>query len=295
MSNLTSDLNHYKTLIEKKIREELSTFDDTNRLKQAIEYSLTTNGKRFRPILVYMVANALGKGADVSYAALSVEYSHTASLIIDDLPCIDDDDFRRNQPSLHKAFEESTALLASYALVSAGYECLAKNAQVIAASSLPFSGDSDKICRLALENVTYNAGFSRLINGQYLDLFPPDATEQTLRAIVLKKTVSLFEISFVLGWLYGGGNLNQLDDIKKAAEHFGMAFQIADDFGDVEQDIQNNRSINAVSILGFDRAKALFHVEIKAYREIISRLNWNPQELLAVADLLELQASPYFL
>lgn len=276
----------YKEIIEQKICEEIPKMGLKNPLRDAIEYSLTNGGKRFRPILVLMIANALGYEVDASYAALSVEYSHTSSLIADDLPCMDDDDMRRNKPSVHKVYGESTALLASYALMSAGYECLAKNARELPGSRHPRAHAADTICRLALENTTFNGGAHRLIGGQFLDIYPPNVTADVLRDVITKKTVSLFEISFVLGWLYGGGDPEKLPSVKKSAEHFGLAFQIADDFGDMEQDTQNERAINAAAILGVDGALEWFHEEIKAYRALVRTLEWDPQELLLLADMV---------
>lgn len=85
-----------------------------------------------------LIAKALNPSAEVSQAALAVEFFHTASLVADDLPCMDDDDERRNKPSVHKVYDEATALLVSYALISAGYEFLAKNAETLKASNAPY-------------------------------------------------------------------------------------------------------------------------------------------------------------
>lgn len=118
-------------------------------------------GKRLRPILVLMIADALGLGADVMPAALSVEFFHTASLIADDLPCMDNDDLRRERPSLHKVFGESVAILASYALIAEGYGAIARNGQNCPASAV--------IC---LEAVRRAAGIRGATHGQFLDLSP---------------------------------------------------------------------------------------------------------------------------
>jgi geranylgeranyl diphosphate synthase type II len=277
----------YKTLIEKQIQSFIETFHSHTKLSEACAYALTNGGKRFRPALVFILAKALRKGADVSMAALGVELFHTASLIADDLPCMDNDDFRRNQPAVHKLYGESTALLASYALIAAGYNCLTTNARLIEKSALPFASQSAQICMLAIENVSYNTGILGATGGQFLDLNPPDLTLKTLQEVILKKTVTLFEISFVLGWLFGGGNVDQLNLVKKASAHFGMAFQIADDLQDMAQDRANQRLVNLANVYGKEEAMKRFDQEIEQFEEMICQLHLHSEELQALVFWLK--------
>ena len=287
----SSIMDPYKIQIDKSILMYLENFGEKTSLRDACEYSLMNGGKRFRPALVLMIAKALGNGIDVSQAAMGIEFFHTASLIADDLPCMDNDDMRRDKPSVHKKYGESIALLATYALISAGYELLAKNAQTINQSHAACAGQSDKLCRLALENVTYNTGILGATGGQFLDILPPNLTWETLRTIIHKKTITLFEISFVLGWIFGGGNLSQLPLVKKSAEHFGLAFQIADDIGDQEQDIKNKRLINVANVCGTHQAFELFHEEIKQFQLTLNDLQLKSTELHSLINLLDKQTS----
>lgn len=249
-------------------------------LREACEYALLNGGKRFRPALVYLVADAIAKDFDVSSAALAIEYFHTASLIADDLPCMDDDDERRNKPSVHKVYGEATALLASYALIAAGYGLIAT-----AARTLPQEKAVEGL--EALSNAAFNTGVFGATGGQFLDINPPDLTLKTLREIIHKKTVSLFEISFVFGWIFGGGDIMRLAEVKKCASHYGMAFQIADDLGDVEQDAKNGRKINMAGVFGIEEALRMFHEEIKGYCSSLKSLGIATPELLALAAALE--------
>jgi geranylgeranyl diphosphate synthase type II len=154
----------YRSEIENKIEKDLlENFGPGSVLKEACIYSLLTGGKRFRPAIVLMVAKALNKGFDVLDAAIAVEYFHTASLIADDLPCMDNDDERRNKPSLHKAFNETTALLASYALISAGYRAIWQNGQ-------KNDKDLNKLS-VALEVASFNTGILGATGGQFLGLY----------------------------------------------------------------------------------------------------------------------------
>ncbi len=284
-SPLKQILENYRLNIDELILKSIPQLGDKSKLRDACEYALLNGGKRFRPALVLMVANSLKTTLDLSSAALAIEYFHTASLIADDLPCMDNDDERRNQPSLHIAFNESTALMASYALISAGYALLAKNAKLLAESSLDYALNAYKICTLAVENVSYNTGLFGASGGQFLDLEPPNLSIETLYEIAKKKTASLFEISFVLGWLYGGGDLEKIHLVKKTAYHYGMAFQIADDIQDMQQDLLRGCAINIALAIGEERAKELVPHEMESYAKLLKELHLNSPELLALMQL----------
>lgn len=287
--SFASILEPYKQLIEQKLRENIEQLGAKSPLRDACEYALLNGGKRFRPALVFMIANALGYEADVSQAAMGIEFFHTASLIADDLPCMDNDDERRNKPATHRIYGESVALLATYALIAAGYACLAKNAHAIKESMHPFADQSDRLCILALENATYNTGLRGATGGQFLDLAPLNLSLDLVQEVIQKKTVTLFEISFVLGWLFGGGNLAQLELVKKSAVHFGMAFQIADDLDDMDQDLEHSHNLNIANILGKERAKQMFHEEIKQFNQTLTDLKLNNGDLQALIHLLIFQ------
>jgi geranylgeranyl diphosphate synthase type II len=270
-SHFSEVLFPYKLQVEEAIKEAAVLFGKKTPLKEACEYALLNGGKRFRPALVLLIADCLGNKEKVMPAALAVEFFHTASLIADDLPCMDNDDLRREKPSVHKMYGEATALLASYALIAAGYEQLAVNARQLMKQNP--SIQAEKICLLALENSTYNTGIFGATGGQYEDLYPSDFSLHSFKEIIRKKTVSLFEISFVFGWLFGGGKLELLDKVKQAASHFGLAFQIADDIGDVDQDLKNERKVNISLCVGMESALEMFHVEMKAFESLLQELS----------------------
>lgn len=284
--SFSSILEPYKQVIESQLFQSIDSFGEQTVLREACEYALLNGGKRFRPALVLMIAKALGFGIDVSQAALGVEYFHTASLIADDLPCMDNDDERRNKPSVHKVYGESVALLATYALIAAGYRCLVNNTKVLADSSHPLAHQRDHLCVLALENATYNTGILGATGGQLLDLVPPDYSLSTLSAIINKKTVTLFEISFVFGWIFGGGDLSQLSLVKQSASHFGRAFQIADDLGDMQQDLTNNCAPNIANALGREKAVLMFHKEISQFEKTLDELAFQSDDLQALLRML---------
>ncbi len=289
MKNLTVKeiLGPFASKLEKMIRDEMDNFGSPSRLKEACDYALTNGGKRFRPAIVFLIAKCLGSDWPISQIALAIEYFHTASLIADDLPSMDNDNERRNRPSTHIVFGEDIALLASYALIAQGYHCLSV---AVAESKSQVSGiEWDRMGILALENATYNTGIFGATGGQFLDLFPPDQLEGTLREVIEKKTISLFEISFVLGWLFAKGDDSRLDEVKRLAAAFGMAFQIADDFDDLQQDIENGIQSNYALVLGYERAEEIFNKEIETFEELLKSLGLYSQEFKGIICFLQEQ------
>lgn len=252
MSSTISSLQELQSYVDQEIPNHIPLIGPESPLRDACGYALLNGGKRLRPIITLLIAKGLNQGLNPIKSALAVEFFHTASLVADDLPCMDDDDERRGKPATHKVFGEPGALLVTYALIAAGYEFISLNAKEMGRSDL---------AHLALENATFNTGLNGATGGQYLDVYPSDLSLNGIREVIHKKTTSLFEISFVFGWLFGGGDPKELDKVKKAASHFGFAFQIADDISDSEQDLQNGRKINVANLLGIEDAKNLFHVE----------------------------------
>lgn len=282
-----SQFFYLRDKIEQEIAGSIVFLGEKTKLRDACEYALLSGGKRFRPIIVLMIAEALGHGLNACPAALSVEFFHTASLIADDLPCMDNDDERRNKPSVHRVYGEAIALLASYSLICAAFEKIHQNAEVMKQASLPFSNYADQACRVALESATHCAGILGATGGQFLDIFPPNQNLETVREIIYKKTVTLFEVSFVFGWVFGGGQMQRIDQVKKAAYRLGMAFQIADDLSDMNQDESHQREINIVKVLGKNRALASFQNEMALFKEGLNELNIFTPSFEKMCDMLQ--------
>ncbi len=291
---MTEDLGktHFiqcKYIIEKKIANCIENFGEKTKLRDACEYALTNGGKRFRPLIVLMIADALENNLDVTEAALSVEFFHTASLIADDLPCMDNDDKRRDKPSLHKVYGETIALLASYALITSAFEAIHKNYKLMASSR--FSKKANQICSLALESAAHCSGILGATGGQFLDIYPPVLTVEAIKDVIYKKTVTLFEVSFVLGWLFGGGDIELLEKVKKTAYHLGMAFQIADDLGDILQDEEKEKEISIVKKIGKEKAFSFFQEEMDAFELNLKDLSIYTPSFQKLSDQLRSQAA----
>lgn len=275
MNSFSEILAHYQKPINAALLKSVPSFGPKTVLRDAIDYALQNGGKRFRPAIVYLVAKAIGKNQDVTDSALAVEFFHTASLIADDLPCMDDDDMRRDHPTVHKIYGESTAILATYALISAGYERIRLNAQ---------KSGQEGLLSFAIENAAFNTGILGATGGQYNDLFPESLTEATILDVIDKKTGTLFEISFVLGWLFGGGDPASLELIKQTARHFGRAFQISDDFLDL---LQDEGKLNFPGIVGYERGATLLLQELASLKEALKKLRLDTPELLTLVTLIE--------
>lgn len=256
-----------KSRFEQELLLSIEKMGEKSVLRDACSYALTNGGKRLRPLLVLMIGEALGS-YDVMPSALSVEFFHTASLIADDLPCMDNDPVRRGVPSLHKVFGESTALLASYTLIAAGYGGIYENAKEMRKKT----SSADRRAIECLEAATRCAGIQGATQGQFFDLFPPNLTIETIFEIIYKKTVTLFEISFLFGWLFGGGDLEKIPLLKACAYHLGVAFQIADDLEDKAQDLILGRGVNVVFAMGKERAISCFEQEIASLEKTFKEL-----------------------
>ncbi|MEM8727471.1 MAG: polyprenyl synthetase family protein [Chlamydiota bacterium] len=267
------------------LKRNIIRLGDRNILRNACEYALLNGGKRIRPLIVMMVAKALGNHLDVSEACLSVEYFHTASLIADDLPCMDNDDYRRSKLALHKRFGETIALLASYTLISAGYEKIFRSVRTLSMQKEPFKNRADEACVIALHEATRCSGISGATGGQFQDLYSQERTVDEAFDIIRKKTISLFEISFAFGWIFGGGAIDRLDKTRELAYHFGMTFQILDDLGDTDRD--GEKSLNIVHLVGIKEAKEIFTREMEMFSLKMKKLGLFTPEFRQTTDLLK--------
>lgn len=265
---------------EQALTADWNSQSGSQTLHAAIEYALLSGGKRVRPVICLSVAESIGRGFDVLPSALSVEYFHTASLIADDLPCMDDDDMRRGKPSLHRQFGETTALLSSYALICAAFEKIHDNTQLLEQQIGP---QASAIGMKAIKQAARAAGIEGATGGQFLDIFPLEKSLSALMDTFYKKTVTLFETAFVLGWLFGGGDPNLIDDLKQLANHFGLAFQIGDDLGDMGRD---DPSANIALAIGEKQAREQFNDHLEQYAQGLHSLKIACPRLMTLADAL---------
>lgn len=199
-------------------------------LHNALRYSVLNGGKRLRPQLVYATGEALGHAIDLlDPAAASVELIHCYSLVHDDLPAMDDDDFRRGKPSCHKAFDEATAILTGDALQALAFQTLSD-------PELTPVHPKNKIAMLQI--LAKQSGVEGMILGQAMDMSAmnnPSVSFETLCAIHQKKTGALIEASVSLGALASTHEVDQstLSHLQEYSRCIGLSFQIQDDILDV--------------------------------------------------------------
>ncbi|MCH9621120.1 MAG: Farnesyl diphosphate synthase [Chlamydiia bacterium] len=274
------ELKKMQTKVNVSIQDYVEGLKNTP-LSAPISYSLLSSGKRLRPILTMITSKAVGKGFDVTNAALSIELFHTASLIADDLPCMDDDDLRRNKPSLHKKYSESIALLTSYTLMTEGFLQIEKSGDAFCLQSGSKSNSAERV-KEALRETTKLSGPNGAILGQYFDLEQIKAqTEEDFDRLYYLKTGTLFQGAFVLGYIFGGGDLEKVSLIKKLAKPLGMAFQIRDDFEDLDQE-----SLNYVKTFGKEASLEKCQKEIENFLKALDLLELEKKDFEMIISYL---------
>ncbi|MBC8391348.1 MAG: polyprenyl synthetase family protein [Deltaproteobacteria bacterium] len=230
MFDLKTYLNQKQNQINEAIRQILQGHP-SQRIVEAMTYSVMAGGKRLRPILCMAAAEAVGGDShDVIPAGCAIEMIHTYSLIHDDLPAMDDDDLRRGKPTCHVAFDEATALLAGDALLTLAFQVL---------SSLDSNEHFPASKRLEIIHIiSVAAGYNGMIEGQMRDMASEGihlGTEE-LKELHARKTGALIEASTRSGAVLGGGTPHQIEKLSSYARCIGLAFQVRDDVLNVEGD-----------------------------------------------------------
>jgi geranylgeranyl diphosphate synthase type II len=230
--DLRTFLNEKRIVVEDFLRLIFASFTTIpDALKDAMEHSLFSEGKRIRPILALAVCEAKnGTAAAVLPFACAIEMIHTYSLIHDDLPCIDNDDLRRGRPTCHKVFGEAVALLAGDALLTEAFRVM---------TDPRFSSQTPPaIAREILYEIAQAAGAEGMIAGQVVDVLydGKEGTKSILDYIHRNKTAALIRASVRVGALAGGAAPRELEQFTTYGESLGLAFQIGDDLLDAEGD-----------------------------------------------------------
>lgn len=248
-----------KKIITDALRELFSEKVDIaeKSLFEAAYYSLFPTGKLLRPLLTFAVAESYGVAAEkIILPACCIEIIHTYSLIHDDLPCMDDDDFRRGKPSLHKAYTEGHAVLTGDFLLTFAFELLAKAPGLTPEQKLSL-----------IEILSSKAGSQGMIGGQSLDIaFTGKKIDwKIVEKIHLGKTAALIQASLAFGGIIAGAKEVDMLILEEFGKLVGLGFQIIDDVLDVTGDEkelgkpvgsdQKKHKITAVSILGLEKAK----------------------------------------
>lgn len=208
--------------IDELLREYLPKKED--KVVQAMEYSLFSGGKRFRPLLLLNTAHTVGKLNDnARRLAVALEYVHTYSLIHDDLPAMDNDDLRRGVRTCHLQFGEAAAILAGDALLNTAIE-------------VAFSGNlSDKHYQQACAWLFKMSGANGMLFGQCLDLFGETKCFDDAKEVALHKTGDLIRAAIVCGAMCGHATEQEVELFDQLAINFGIAYQVVDDLLDADK------------------------------------------------------------
>ncbi|MDO4670622.1 MAG: polyprenyl synthetase family protein [Aerococcus sp.] len=199
------------------------------RLQESMRYALRSGGKRLRPLFVLAFTHALGGQTDTAWrTACAVEYIHTYSLIHDDLPAMDDDDYRRGKKSVHKEFDEATAILAGDALLTKAFEIVSSK------NMNPEAEDVERQLQLT-RMLAMAAGEQGMVLGQMQDIM---AEHHSLKLPALKKlhylkTGQLIRFSVLAGALHAEATAEQYKQCDQFATHYGIAYQIQNDLQEV--------------------------------------------------------------
>lgn len=278
--NIKDYLKNTAELVEKKLNtlipEKITPF---SLLFESARYSLLDGGKRLRPILTLATAEAFEASNEPALTvACAIEMIHTYSLIHDDLPCMDDDDFRRGKPSLHKVFGEGQAVLTGDYLLTFAFELIADDL---------YMNNEKKIALIAL--IAKSAGSQGMIAGQVMDILAEvkSIDLESLKLIHQYKTGALIKASILAGAILGNPSPEELQLLHKFGNDIGLAFQIVDDVIDVTSNElkkglslssdEENHKTTYVSLLGVDQsrkaAEALFHSAIHHLSQITKDLS----------------------
>lgn len=276
--------------VNKSLEYYLSSMEGEPKiLFDAMRYSVFSGGKRFRPILVILVAKSFKMSHDkVMPIACAIEFIHTYSLIHDDLPAIDNDDMRRGRPSCHIKFGENIAILAGDALFSESLNLVLKQKKY----------SSDKVVLKLAEELSEATGTSGMIAGQVMDVISnsENVGKETLNFIHNNKTGKLIRASVRCGAIASNADNYQLKKFTEFGEHLGLAFQITDDVLDEvgeEKNIGKRTGIDKAlmkitypSYYGLKKSKEIAKKEIELAKNSITDLNLPIQDLINIADFV---------
>lgn len=265
---------------------------------KAMKYTLMLPGKRLRPVMCLETARLLG--ADIKNAlpsACAIEMLHVQSLIHDDLPCMDNDNFRRGKPSNHKVFGEANAVLAGDALLTFAPQLIIEKSKDLLSMT--------QIVRI-LHEYTKFAGAYGLIAGQVVDIESEGgklvkSPEETLDFIHLNKTAVLFRLAVRIGAIVAGADDDKIAEFDDFAKKFGLAFQIYDDIMDEVSSFEelgktvgkdkNSGKLTYVSLYGLEEARRKFNYLMQECYDIIEK--YNSDVFREILDKLEDRVGSY--
>ena len=275
--NVRGGLEEARKAVDTELERLLA--GDRSRLFDAMRYAVLGGGKRFRPLLLLAAGGAFGMPRETLLPyACAIELIHNYSLVHDDLPSMDNDDFRRGKPSCHKAFGEGLAVLAGDGLLSLAFE-------VIAGAAPPQGRGERK--EHAFREIAAAAGVRGMIKGQWMDisLSRQEADGNVYTDLIRKKTGALIAASVKAGALLAGAPPRGLEAAGAYGESVGLAFQLRDDLADSGK-TGSQSGLDAVTIFGRDGARARLGECLKMAVAALDGGNIDSAELRCLAGML---------
>jgi geranylgeranyl diphosphate synthase, type II len=274
--------------IENKLTELLSQINTPETLQSSMIYSVNAGGKKIRPLLVLATLEDLGASSkDALQVACAVELIHTYSLIHDDLPSMDNDDYRRGKLTNHKVYGEAMAILAGDALQSLAFEILTN-----------LNNTPPEIAVKLIRLLSIASGAEGMVGGQVLDIEGEkmDLTLEQLKRIHLNKTGALLSFCIEAGALLAGVDNEKMINLKEFSKNIGLTFQIQDDILDVTstteelgKNVGSDESSGKVtypSLLGLEKAKEQLDYHHQLARNSLSFIDNEESLLLQFADFI---------
>jgi geranylgeranyl diphosphate synthase type II len=276
-------------IINDRINEYLKEYSDTPQiLKKAIVYSMNNGGKRLRPILCLAVAKSLGKDYElVMPVACAIEFIHTYSLIHDDLPAIDNDDFRRGVLTCHKKFGEDIAILAGDAIFAEAFSIILSRQE-----------SPPDILVKVLKEISFASGAHGMVAGQIVDVFfaGKKIAKPLLEYMHINKTGKLITAAVKSSAILSGATDDYIDLFSQYSENIGLAFQITDDLLDLEsttevtgktsgKDLLQNKN-TFPSLFGIEKSRKIAKEKICRAIQIVESMDVEKEWLIKIAQFI---------
>lgn len=277
-TNYNEKYKQYVILAENALNGAFGSFEEVPEpLISAMKYSVNAGGKRLRPVLAFAAADMYGNAAAAAPFAAALELIHTYSLIHDDLPCMDNDDYRRGLPTNHKVFGEGMAVLAGDALLNMAYEIL-----------FDYISEHPETNNIkAAKTVAFAAGGLGMAGGQSIDLCSsgnPLAGEKELLYIHAHKTGSLITASLLAGAYSANADEEHIEQLREIGDKLGILFQITDDLLDIEGD----SAVLGKSTGKDEQQSKLTYPKVYGLQQSKQKARQTAQELLKLLDWFKL-------
>lgn len=285
-------LEERRRLIDEALEQYLpQASDPPKEIHEAVRYSVFAGGKRLRPILILAATEAAGGQMEQALgAAAAIEMIHTYSLIHDDLPAMDDDDYRRGRLTCHKVYGEAMAILAGDALLTQAFILL---------SAEPAPANSDPDARLrVIHEIAQAAGSKGMVGGQVVDMLQEDREIDlpTLTYLHEHKTGALIRVCLRVGGLLASATSERMEALTRYGERIGLAFQIVDDILDLEGSLEvlgkqagsdlRKKKATFPALLGIEESRRWAHRLVSEAQEAVAVFGDRGVALQAIAEFV---------